>query len=175
MNRRPVPLTNTIDLRTIFMKLQPASKKEVKRMAIGSVICLAIELAVFLVLHFINVLAFSCRTVISAMGGVIVELISFVILCLSVQQAAGMTDKKAMKARMQLSYNLRLLLQAGWVVAAFAAPFLSVLAAAVPLLFPTAIIFFLQKKGTLVSPSDRKNPESSPEDDEEDHLESFEV
>ncbi len=156
------------------MKLQPASQKEVKRMALGSLVCLSIELVVFLLLHALNIMGFSYRTVISALGGVAVELISFVILCLSVQQAAGMTDKKAMKARMQLSYNLRLLLQAGWVVAAFIAPFLSVLPAAVPLLFPTAIIFFLQKRGTLTAPSERKNPEPSSEE-EEDHLESFEV
>lgn len=157
------------------MKLQPASLKEVKRMAVGSAVCAGIQLCVFAVLHFLGILPFSYRIPLSTAGGVAVSLLSFVVLCFSVQQAAGMTDKKAMKARMQLSYNLRLLLQAGWVVVAFIFPFLSVLAAAAPLLYPTIIILFLQKQGKLVEPSTRKNPEISEEDDEEDRLESFEV
>ena len=145
-------------------------------MAVGSVICLGLELLGFLVLHLLGVVTFSYRIVLSAVGGVIVTLLSFVILCLAVQKAAEMTDnQKAMKARMQLSYNLRLLLQAGWVVFAFAVPFLNVLAAAAPLLFPTVIIFYLTRRGKLVTPSERKNPEPSEEEDEEDHLESFEI
>ena len=85
-----------------------------------------------------------------------------------------MNDQKAMKAQMQLSYNARLLLQAGWIVAAFLIPHTNVVAAAAPLLFPNLTIIYLQMKGKLVEPSTRKNPESSQEE-EEDHLESFEV
>lgn len=158
-----------------FMKLQPASKKEVKRMAVGSAVCAAIQLCVFVVLHFLDILPFTYRILLSTAVGVAVSLFSFVILCLAVQQAAGMTDQKAMKARMQLSYNLRLLLQAGWVVLAFLLPCFSVLAAAGPLLYPTIIIMFLQKQGKLVEPSTRKNPEPSEEDDEEDRLETLEA
>jgi hypothetical protein len=61
------------------------------------------------------------------------------------------------------------------VVAAFLLPFVNVLAAAVPLLFPTVIIFYLQQKGKLVTPSERKNPENLDEDEPEDHLGSFEI
>lgn len=156
------------------MKLQAASKKEVLRMAKGSLVCGLLELAGFVLLHLLGVVTFSYKIVLSIVLGVGVTLLSFVVLCLAVQEAANMSgDQKAMKARMQLSYNLRLLLQAGWVVIAFFAPFLNVLAAAAPLLFPTVIIFYLQRKGTLVEPSERKNPEN--EDDEpEDRLESFE-
>lgn len=158
------------------MKLQAASKKEVLRMAKGSLICAVLELLVFVLLHFFGVVPFSYKIVLSIIGGVAVTLLSFVVLCVAVQQAANMGgDQKAMKARMQLSYNLRLLLQAGWVVLAFLLPFLSVLAAAPPLLFPTVIIFYLQKKGKLVEPSERKNPEDPDEDEPEDHLESFEI
>ncbi len=128
------------------MKLQPASQKEVKRMAIGSLLLAAVELAGFLLLHRLGMVTFSYRILLSVAGGVAVTLFSFIVLCLAVQQAAGMSDQKTMKARMQLSYNVRLLLQAGWVVVAFLAPFLHVFAAAVPLLFPTIIIFTLQKR-----------------------------
>lgn len=128
------------------MKLQPASQKEVKRMAIGSLLLAAVELAGFLLLHRLGMVTFSYRILLSVAGGVAVTLASFIVLCLAVQQAAGMSDQKAMKTRMQLSYNVRLLLQAGWVVVAFLTPFLHVFAAAVPLLFPTIIIFTLQKR-----------------------------
>ena len=157
------------------MKLQPASKKEVKRMAVGSAICAAIQLCVFAALHILGILPFTYRIPLSTVVGTGVSLLGFIILCLSVQKAAGMTDQKAMKAQMQLSYNARLLLQAGWVVAAFLLPFFTVIAAAAPLLYPTVIIMFLQKRGKLVEPSTRKNPEPSEEDEEEEHLESFEV
>ncbi len=156
------------------MKLQAASKKEVLRMAKGSLLCALIELAVFALAQLLGLMDFSYKIVLSVVLGVAVTLVSFVVLCLAVQQAAGMSDQKAMKARMQLSYNLRLLLQAGWVVLAFLSPHLSVLAAAPPLLFPTVIIFYLQRKGTLVEPSERKNPVDE-EDESDDRLESFEV
>ncbi len=158
------------------MKLQPASKKEVKRIARGSAICAAIELVVFLILHLIGLFPFSYKIVLSIVGGVIVAVLNFTVLCLSIQKAADTADQKLMKSRMQLSYNLRLVLQAGWVVAAFLIPFLNAVAAAVPLLFPTLIIFFLQKRGALVEPSERKNPEPSEDDEEEEEkLESFEI
>lgn len=157
------------------MKLQAASKKEIARIAKGSLVCAVLELLVFVLLHFLGVVPFSYKIVLSIVGGVAVTLVSFVVLCVAVQQAANMSEQKAMKARMQLSYNLRLLLQAGWVVLSFLLPFLSVLAAAPPLLFPTIIIFYLQKKGKLVEPSERKNPENPGEDEPEDHLESFEI
>ena len=141
-------------------------------MAKGCLICAGIQLCGFLVLHVLGILPFTYRILLSTAIGTCVSLLSFTVLCLSVQKAAGMNDQKAMKAQMQLSYNARLFLQAGWVVAAFLLPFFTVIAAAVPLLYPTVIILFLQKKGVLVEPSTRKNPESS---EEEDHLESFEV
>ena len=159
------------------MKLQPASKKEVKRMAKGSLILAVIELAVFVVLHFVKLVPFTYKIPLSIAVGVGIAVLNFTLLCLSIQKAADTTDQKLMKNRMQFSYNVRLVMQAGWVVAAFLLPWFNAIAAAVPLLFPTLIIFFLQKQGKLVEPSERKNPEPSDEDEEEDedHLETFEV
>lgn len=157
------------------MKLQPASVKEIRRMARASVICMVIQLAGFLLLHFLGIIPFSYRVILGTLGGTIVANASFVILCWAVERAVDTTDEKLRKSRMQLSYNLRLAVQAGWVVIAFIAPCFNVLAAAAPLLYPTVIIFFLQKRGTLVEPSERKNPEELEEDDPEDHLGSFEI
>ena len=157
------------------MKLQAASKKEVKRMAIGIAVCAVLQLAGFFLLHLLGVVRFTYRVVLGTGGGSLIALLGFVMLCLAVQRAVDTQDEKLRKSRMQLSYNLRLLVQAGWVVAAFLLPFVNVLAAAVPLLFPTVIIFYLQQKGKLVTPSERKNPENLDEDEPEDHLGSFEI
>ena len=159
------------------MKLQPASRKEIKRMSIGCAVCAVIQLAGFFLLHLVGVIPFTYRVVLGTLGGTAIALLSFVILCLAVQKAVDSENDKAMKARMQMSYNIRLLLQAGWVVIAFLLPWFQILAAAAPLLYPTVIILYLQSRGKLVEPSERRNPgpDEQDDDDSDDHLESFEV
>ena len=80
-----------------------------------------------------------------------------------------------MKSFIQGSYNGRLLLQAAWVVAAIMSEHIGILAGCAPLLFPNLVILYLQKKGTLVEPSERKNPPAGQAEDLEDHPGSFEV
>ena len=156
------------------MKLQPASKKEVKRIAAGILVCDVMMIAGFFVLSLVGIGTFSYRVFIGALGGSLISLLNFIIMCLTIQQATEIEDKKRMKAFIQGSYNGRLLLQAGWIVAAFIIPHVNVIAAAVPLLFPTMTIFYLQSKGKLVTPSERTTPPDF-DDDEEDHLGSFEI
>lgn len=133
------------------MKLQEASKREIKRIALGSGTLLVLMLAVFFLLSLLGIGSFGWRTVISGVLGTALAVLSFVILCLTIQNVAGMENGKPMKARVQLSYNLRLFLQAGWVVAAFAIPFFQILPAAIPLLFPAVILWYLQFKGKLAA------------------------
>ncbi|MBO5317098.1 MAG: ATP synthase subunit I [Oscillospiraceae bacterium] len=156
------------------MKLQEASKKEIKRITLGSAVLLVLMLAAFYVLSLVGVGTFGWRTVVSGLIGTVLEILSFAILCLTVQSVAGMENGKPMKARVQLGYNLRLFLQAGWVVVAFVIPVFQVLPAAIPLLFPTVILWYLQLKGKLVTPSERTDV---PQKDvpEEDRLDSFEA
>ena len=157
------------------MKLQAASVKEIRRMATGTLICMALQLIGFVLLHLLGIVRFDYRVILGTLGGVLIANASFILLCRAVERAVDTTDEKLRKSRMQLSYNLRLFLQAGWVVVAFIATCFNVLAAAAPLLYPTVIIFYLQRKGTLVEPSERKNPECPEEDETEDRLESFET
>ena len=156
------------------MKLQPASKKEIKRIAFGSGVLLVLMQAMFFVLSLVGVGTFDWRTVISGLLGTVLAVLCFTLLCLTIQSVAGMENGKPMKSRVQLSYNLRLFLQAGWVVAAFVIPVFQVLPAAIPLLFPTVILWYLQLKGRLVTPSERRD---GPQKDkpEEDRLDSFEA
>lgn len=157
------------------MKLQPASKKEIKRIAIGTGVCNLILLAVLFVLSLEGLLAFNYTVFLGILVGSCVAILNFTIMCLTIQKATGIDDQKQMKAFIQGSYNGRLMLQAGWVIVAILVPHFQVVASAAPLLFPNLTIFYLQSKGKLVEPSDRKNPPADEQDEPEDRLESFEV
>ena len=157
------------------MKLQPASKKEIKRIAIGTGVCDLILLAVLFILSLEGLLAFNYTVFLGILVGSCVAILNFTIMCLTIQKATGIDDQKQMKAFIQGSYNGRLMLQAGWVIVAILVPHFQVVASAAPLLFPNLTIFYLQSRGKLVEPSDRKNPPADEQDEPEDRLESFEV
>lgn len=157
------------------MKLQPASKKEIKRIAIGTGVCDLILLAVLFVLSLEGLLPFNYTVFLGTLIGSCVAVLNFTIMCLTIQKATEIDDKKQMKAFIQGSYNGRLMLQAAWVVIAMLVPHFQVIASAAPLLFPNLTIFYLQSKGKLVEPSDRKNPPAEEQEEPEDRLESFEV
>ena len=162
------------------MKLQPASRRELSRIALGTLVCDVILIALLFLLSLAGIGSFDLfRILLGALCGTVVAVANFAILCLTVQSAAEMDNKKKMKARFQLSYNLRLLLQAGWVVVCFLIKPIHFVAGATPILFPNVVIFFLQSQGKLFTPGTPSAGTSGeakvPEDDEpEDHLETFE-
>ena len=100
------------------MKLQPASKKEVKRIAKGVLVCDVLMIAAIFVLSLVGVGTFSYRVFVGAIGGSVIAVLNFTVMCLTIQQATEIEDKKRMKAFIQGSYNGRLLLQAGWIIVA---------------------------------------------------------
>lgn len=158
------------------MKLQAASRKEIARIARGTLVCDGILIAGLFLLSLVGVGSFPVIPIlVSTAVGTVVAIANFAILCLTVQSAVEIEDKKQMKARFQLSYNLRLVLQAGWVVACLAVPFLHFFAGAAPVLFPNAVIFYLQSKNKLVTPSEAGPAPEGAFDDEEEHLGSFEI
>lgn len=161
------------------MKLQPASRKEVSRIALGTLAYDGIMIAVLFVLSLVGVGTFSLgRILFSASIGSLIAISNFIILCLTIQGAVEMENKKQMKARFQRSYFIRMVLQAGWVSCCFFFKPIHFVAGALPILFPNAVVYYLQVRGTLVSPSDRPATpaDAQPEEeDSEDHLGSFEV
>ena len=157
------------------MKLQPASKKEVKRIAIGTAVFSCIMVAAMFVLSLVGVGTFDYKVFVGAIGGSLVAILNFTIMCLTIQNAVNIAEQKQMKAFIQGSYNGRLLLQAAWIVVAFVVSHINIFAAAIPLLFPNLTIFYLQSKGKLVTPSERKNPPADEAEEPEDHLGSFEI
>ena len=160
------------------MKLQPASRKEIKRIAAGVLVCDVLMIAGLLLLSFVGVGTFSYRVFIGALGGSLIAILNFTILCITIQQATEIDDKKRMKAFVQGSYNGRLLLQAAWVVICFAVSHIHLFAGALPLLFPHAIIFYLNSKGKLMPPDPPRDPSKAiteEEEDEEENLGPFEI
>ena len=157
------------------MKLQAASLKEVKRTACGTAVGGVLLIAVMFILSKMGIGTFNYRVLTGVVGGCIVAVLNFALMCITIQRAVNIAEQKSMKAFIQGSYNGRLLLQAGWIVAAYMMPWTNVIAAAVPLLFPNLMIFYLQARGKLVTPSDRKNPPPEELEDLEDHKGSFEV
>ncbi len=158
------------------MKLQEASRKEITRMAVGVVICDVIMIAVLFLLSQFGIGSFDLlRILLGALGGSLVAIANFTVMCLTVQNAVGIEDQKKMKAIFQASYNGRLLLQAVWVIIALIVPQIHVLAGAAPLLFPSAVIFYLQSRGKLVTPSERKNPPAADSEGPANQRGSFEM
>ena len=156
------------------MKLQSASQREVKRIACGTAVGGILLVVVMFMLSKIGIGAFDFRVIIGAIGGCIIAVLNFALMCLTIQRAVNIDEQKSMKAFIQGSYNGRLLLQAGWIVAAYMMPWVNVFAAAIPLLFPNLIIFYLQARGKLVTPSERKNPPPEEMEDLEDYKGPFE-
>ena len=157
------------------MKLQSASRREVKRIACGTFVGGILLVAALFALSLADIGAFDYRVIIGAIGGCIIAVLNFTMMCITIQRAVNIGEQKAMKAFIQGSYNGRLLLQAAWIVAAYLMPWTNVFTAAVPLLFPNLMIFYLQARGKLVTPSDHKNPLPGKMEDFEEHKGTFEV
>lgn len=158
------------------MKLQAASRKEIARISLGTLVCDGILVAGLFLLSQFGIGKFELfRILLGAACGSVVAIVNFTILCLTVQSAAEIENKRKMKARFQLSYNIRLLMQAVWVVACYLIPQIHFAAGAAPILFPNVVIFYLQSKNRLVSPSQRTDKPDLSEEEPEDTLGSFEV
>ena len=99
------------------MKLQAASKKEISRIAVGTLVCDVIMIAGLFLLSQFGIGKFDIlRILLGAACGSVVAILNFTILCLTVQSAVEIDSKKKMRQKFQMSYNVRLLLQAVWVV-----------------------------------------------------------
>ena len=161
------------------MKLQPSSKKELRRIAVGIAVCDVLMIAGLFLLSQFGIGTFPIgKILVGAAGGSAIAILNFTIMCLTVQQAVNYEDQKKMKAFFQASYNGRLMLQAVWVVICFAVPFIHVIAGAVPLLFPSVIILYLQMHGKLMPPDPPRDPAKAileEEEDEEENLGPFEI
>ena len=137
------------------MKLQPASRREIKRITTGTVILDVLMIGAFAVLGLLKIMDFQLLPILlSTVIGSCLAIGSFTLLCLTVQQAVEIEDKKKMQAKFQLSYNIRMVVQAAWVVICFFVPWLNIFAGAIPLAFPKVTILYLNGRGKLIEKTD---------------------
>ena len=129
------------------MKLQPESKKELLRIAGGTAVCTAAMWVLFAALHLVGWVRFDSTVVLGGLGGAAVAVANFAGICLVVQKIVDEPDEKRRKAKLQLSHNGRMLMQALWVVAAITAPCFQPFASVLPLFFPRITIYYLQITG----------------------------
>ena len=158
------------------MKLQPESKKELRRIAGGTAICTAAMWALFAALHVVGWVKFDYTVILGSLIGAAVAVGNFAGICLVVQKIIDEQDEKKRKAKLQVSYNSRMLLQAVWVVVAIAAPCFQPFASVLPLFFPRITIYYLQitgkykplaPAGPSVDVSVEDDPEPAPEPEAE--------
>ena len=129
------------------MKLQPESKKELTRIACGTAVCTAALWVVFAALHLVGWVRFDSTVILGSVVGAAVAVANFAGICFVVQKIIDEPDEKRRKAKLQLSHNGRMLMQAVWVVVAIAAPCFQPFASVLPLLFPRITIYYLQITG----------------------------
>jgi hypothetical protein len=129
---------------------------------VGTLILDLIMIAGLFLLSQFGIGSFSLgKILLSTVLGSLVAIGNFTLMCLTVQSAVGMTDMKKMKAKFQLSYNARMVLQAGWAVIAFLVPAFHFIAGAAPVLFPKFTILYLNFTGKLMPPASSQEAESS--------------
>ena len=148
------------------MILQPDSRKEIKRITLGTLACDGIMIAGLFLLSQFEIGTFHLlKILLGTLCGSLIAVLNFTILCLTIQAAIGMESQRKMRARFQASYNARLAIQAIWIVGAFFLRHkIHFIAAVAPIFFPKFTLLYLQFKGKLLPPSTANATEEPSED-----------
>jgi hypothetical protein len=122
----------------MWKNLQPAVKKETKKVAIYTGTGVVLMWVVFLVLHLIfpeNV-PFDYTVILGGIGGGLIAVLNFLLMGVTVQKVAADPDEDHARLQMKSSYTRRSMLQLLWGVLAITLPCFQFVAGIVPLLFP---------------------------------------
>lgn len=157
------------------MKLHAASIHEIRRISMGTAVLDIIMIALLSFLSSFGIGTFDPLPIaLAAAGGSIIAVINFTILCITIQNAVGIEDKQKMQKKFQLSYNIRMVIQAAWVLICYLSPYLHLFAGALPLFFPKVTILYLNATGKLIpktaqpaqSEASGENSENAPASEE---------
>ena len=124
------------------MNLQPATRREIKRISAGVLIG-----SVLMVLVFVLLGKFDWTVLWGALLGDAVAIGNFVYLGLSVQKAAAADDPNRARLTIRASYSIRMLVAIMAVVVGLAVDALHWAAVVIPLLLPRLTILALQISG----------------------------
>ena len=122
----------------VFDSVQPAVKKETKRVVGMTGIGLILMWILFAVLHFAmsDKVPLDYTVFLGGIGGGAGAILNFFLMGLAVQKAASASDEGTARMKLKASYSQRFLMQILWVILAIVAPCFHFVAGIAPLLFP---------------------------------------
>lgn len=123
---------------SILDSVQPAVKKETKRVVKITAVGLILMWILFAVLHFTmpDKVPLDYTVFLGGIGGGAVAVLNFFLMGLAVQKAASASDEGTARMKLKASYSQRFLMQILWVILAIVAPCFHFVAGIAPLLFP---------------------------------------
>ena len=123
---------------SILDNVQPAVKKETKRVVKITAVGLILMWILFAVLHFTmpDKVPLDYTVFFGCIGGGVVAVLNFFLMGLAVQKAASASDEGTARMKLKASYSQRFLMQILWVILAIVAPCFHFVAGIAPLLFP---------------------------------------
>ena len=123
---------------SILDNVQPAVKKETKRIIKITIVGLILMWILFAVLHFAmpDKVPLDYTVFLGGIGGGAVAVLNFSLMGLAVQKAASASDEGTARMKLKASYSQRFLMQILWVILAIVAPCFHFVAGIAPLLFP---------------------------------------
>lgn len=123
---------------SILDNVQPAVKKETKRIIKITIVGLILMWILFAVLHFAmpDKVPLDYTVFLGGIGGGAVAVLNFFLMGLAVQKVASASDEGTARMKLKASYSQRFLMQILWVILAIVAPCFHFVAGIAPLLFP---------------------------------------
>ena len=123
---------------SILDNVQPAVKKDTKRVVKITAVGLILMWILFAVLHFTmpDKVPLDYTVFLGGIGGGAVAVLNFFLMGLAVQKAASASDEGTARMKLKASYSQRFLMQILWVILAIVAPCFHFVAGIAPLLFP---------------------------------------
>jgi len=122
----------------LLENVQPAVKKETKRVVMITGAGLILMWILFAILHFTmpDKVPFDYTVILGGNGGGVIAVLNFFLMGLAVQKAASATDEGTARMKLKASYSQRFMMMILWVIVAIVAPCFQFVAGIAPLLFP---------------------------------------
>ena len=122
----------------LLENVQPAVKKETKRVVMITGAGLILMWILFAILHYTmpDKVPFDYTVILGGIGGGMIAVLNFFLMGLAVQKAASATDEGTARMKLKASYSQRFMMMILWVIAAIIAPCFQFGAGIAPLLFP---------------------------------------
>ena len=123
---------------SLLENIQPAVKKETKRVIVITLVGLILMWVLFAALHFImpDKVPMDYTVFLGGIAGGCVAVLNFFLMGLAVQKAAAAEDEGTARMKIKASYSQRFMMQVFWVIIAIIAPCFHFVAGIAPLLFP---------------------------------------